>query len=78
MTRSFFFLAALSTLGILSALAIEIPEIVGRFQESKDLWNAAHVGRYLPGYHFYPIDDVVSAAWQRYVRTHGKAIIDNE
>ena len=48
-----------------------LPQIVARFAETTDLWQAIFIGNFLPGRRFYPINAPVSEAWIDFIRQNG-------
>lgn len=58
--------------------AVQMPNIVARFPETKDLWNGLYFGSFLPGYHFWPIDSPVSEPWRNFLAAEGETILQRE
>lgn len=57
-----------------SVQAQDMPEIVERFQDSKDLWTELFHGGGLPGSYFKPLDAAPTDTWQNFLNEHGDDI----
>jgi len=58
-----------------TAQAEDMPEVVNRFQESKDLWTELFHGGGLPGSYFKPLDAAPTDTWQNFLKEHGDGLI---
>lgn len=71
-------LLALLFLGFLVLVRAEnMPAVVAKFEETKDLWHTLYRGNYVTGTFSTPLNGP-SPIWQDFLRTHGTNILEEE
>ncbi|KAF6767512.1 hypothetical protein PSEUBRA_005342 [Kalmanozyma brasiliensis GHG001] len=60
-----------------TASAADMPAIVEKFEETKDLWNKLHDSHYVSGTYSTPIDGP-SPPWQSFLKTYGHDVAQED